>query len=431
MKPANQEAHIHRVFELFKVWDRGDEATRKKILGCFIKQNQNKTGPELEFEFAEGASLMLARISAWLRISFMFCSALPEQLDSINIFLSASCGHQFMTEFIEIGGIFTLVSILRVAQLPSNSKLKAIICLQSISNAGRKYKELICESHGLTAIAEFLAKSTCGEAHENCQQLLLSLFNANPKYQLQLYKTFIALLPCSSPKPQQIAVNSLRLIQPMMDTALPSLVRPLLILLRTLHLEVQYEVINYIKELMAYDVRDAILNGLVGMLDSSRADIALPDVDSMNKNMSTTTPTLTQKSAAAKTIGIIVQVYGEEITEALIPLQVIPKLIEGVCNPSSSECQIHCSLALRYFANVYPELSPLIEDSVGPEVFQILMSTPRTKNLALSANEEYTMDKFNDSILQWNYIARDLSERMENRKIESKESLTENNSQYN
>lgn len=72
MRTANQEAQISRILDLFKEWDKGDEAIRKKILQCFIEQNKNKTGPELEMQFAEGASLMLARISAWFRLSYPF-----------------------------------------------------------------------------------------------------------------------------------------------------------------------------------------------------------------------------------------------------------------------------------------------------------------------------------------------------------------------
>ncbi|XP_014777647.1 armadillo-like helical domain containing protein 1 isoform X3 [Octopus bimaculoides] len=350
MRPANQEAQINRVFDLFKEWDKGDEATRKKILNCFIQQNKNKTGPELEMQFAEGASLMLARISAWLRLSYMFGTALSEQLDSINIFLSASCGHQYMTEFIEIGGIFTLIAVLRLFQLSNNHKTKAMICLQSISNAGRKYKELICESYGLAAIAECLAKSQNSETQESCQQLLLSLFQANPKYQLQLYKTLIALLPCTSPKAQQIAVNSLRLVQPAIKTTLPSLVEPLLTLLKTLHLEVQYE-------------------------------------DPMKSSLSVTTPSHIhiQQAAAAKAIGIVVE-DNEEVAKKLIQLEVIPKLLNGISNPGSAECQRHCSLALQHFAKTFPEQAVKIKDVLGDELYNVLMSSPNIlyQNLCVS-----------------------------------------------
>ncbi|CAI9727091.1 armadillo-like helical domain containing protein 1 [Octopus vulgaris] len=401
MRPAKEEAQINRVFDLFKEWDKGDEATRKKILTCFIQQNKNKTGPELEMQFAEGASLMLARISAWLRLSYLFGTALTEQLESINIFLSASCGHLFMTEFIEIGGIFTLIAILRLSQLSNNHKTNAVICLQSISNAGRKYKELICESYGLAAIAECLAKSQNSETQESCQQLLLSLFHANPKYQLQLYKTLIALLPCTSPKAQQIAVNSLRLVQPVINTTLPTLVEPLLTLLKTLHLEVQYEVTNYIKELIGSKLTNQILTGLINLLCPEATWLAIPDsiTDPMKSSLSVTTPSHIhiQQAASAKTIRIVVE-DNDEVAKKLIDLGVIQKLLNGVGNPGSADCQRHCSLALQYFAKTFPEEAVKIKDVLGDELYNVLMSSPNILYQNLCVSEVETLENIRGNI---------------------------------
>lgn len=66
---------------------------------------------------------------------------------------------------------------------------------------------------GIRAIVECLAKSKCEETQEYCQEILLSLSQGNPKFEQQLYKALIALLPCTSPKAQQIAVSSLRIVQ--------------------------------------------------------------------------------------------------------------------------------------------------------------------------------------------------------------------------
>ena len=53
-----------------------------------------------------------------------------------------------MAEFIEVGGVLTLLEIIGLKQAKECNKLEALKCLQSIANAGRKYKELICESYG-------------------------------------------------------------------------------------------------------------------------------------------------------------------------------------------------------------------------------------------------------------------------------------------
>lgn len=44
-------------------------------------------------------------------------------------------------------------------------------------------------------------------------------------------------------------------------------------LLRSLHLEVQYEACELIKELMEYDVQHSLLNGLVGLLKPTKEEI--------------------------------------------------------------------------------------------------------------------------------------------------------------
>lgn len=67
---AKQQTAISKVMALLQEWDKGSKTTRKKILDDFIAQNQNKTGPELEQEFAQAASLFLTRLTAWLRLTY-------------------------------------------------------------------------------------------------------------------------------------------------------------------------------------------------------------------------------------------------------------------------------------------------------------------------------------------------------------------------
>jgi len=58
------------VTKLLQQWDNGSKSVRSKILQDFIAQNQGKTGPELELEFAHAASLFLTRLTAWLRLTY-------------------------------------------------------------------------------------------------------------------------------------------------------------------------------------------------------------------------------------------------------------------------------------------------------------------------------------------------------------------------
>ena len=60
----------------------------------------------------------------------------------------ASYSHRYLIEFLEVGGVLTLLEILGQNQTKEEDRKEALSLLQIISNAGRKYKELICESHG-------------------------------------------------------------------------------------------------------------------------------------------------------------------------------------------------------------------------------------------------------------------------------------------
>lgn len=66
---------------------------------------------------------------------------------------------------------------------------------------------------GVQCLAELLATSTSAEAQEDAQVLLDSLGRGNPKYQHQVYKGLIAVLPCASPRAQQLALQTLGAMQ--------------------------------------------------------------------------------------------------------------------------------------------------------------------------------------------------------------------------
>ena len=53
-----------------------------------------------------------------------------------------------MAEFLEVGGVLTVLEILGLKQAKEEDKAEALRLLTCVANAGRKYKELICESYG-------------------------------------------------------------------------------------------------------------------------------------------------------------------------------------------------------------------------------------------------------------------------------------------
>lgn len=386
MSSAKQQTAISKVMTLLQEWDKGSKTTRKTMLEDFISQNQNKTGPELEEAFAQAASLFLTRLTAWLRLTYMIGTCLNEQLRAITIFVSASSGHKFMAEFLEVGGVLTLLEIIGLKQAKEEDKSIALKNLHYIANAGRKYKELICESYGIRAIAECLAKSKTEETQDACRNLLLMLAQGNPKFEVQVYKGLIALLPCSSPKAQQMAAQSLRVVQPIVKNANPSIVEPLLNLLKTLHLEVQFEAIELIKELMDYEVGEQLLSGLVALLRPAKEDIIQkPDLleDAEVPKINAPLPVFVQQAAAAKTIGILGR-DSNELAEKLIQLRVVHNLMYAMGNMDYADSQRQSSISLEYLCRTFPIVDDHVHDAMGDNLYDLFMSNPETLYMNLN-----------------------------------------------
>lgn len=66
---------------------------------------------------------------------------------------------------------------------------------------------------GIRAVAECMAKSKSEETQEAARDLLEILAEGNPRFSDQVYKGLIGVLPCNSPKAQQLALQSIRVLQ--------------------------------------------------------------------------------------------------------------------------------------------------------------------------------------------------------------------------
>ncbi|XP_078527870.1 armadillo-like helical domain containing protein 1 isoform X6 [Lissotriton helveticus] len=349
MTTPKEQAAIGRLMSFLQEWDNGNAAVRHRILNNFITMNRGKTGPELEQEFSQGGSLFLARLTTWLRLSYMFGTCLNELLQSIGIFLSATSSNRYLIEFVEVGGILTLLEILGMRQVKEKEKKEAIKLLIILAHTGRKYKELICESYGVRAIAECLAKSKSEELQEDAQVLLESLVHGNCKYQNQVYKGLIALLPCSSPKAQQLALQTLRIVQAIVKTASPCIVDPLLGVLQTMHLEVQYED---------------------------------PEVPPLAESMSA----FIQQAAAAKAIGMLAR-ESVELCEELIQLRVVHHLLFAIGNQHHVESQRQASLTLEFFIRSFPRVGEHVEKAIGAKLYRLLLQNAETFYVYLDAGK--------------------------------------------
>ncbi|XP_019606697.2 armadillo-like helical domain containing protein 1 isoform X1 [Rhinolophus sinicus] len=377
MASMKEQAAISRLLSFLQDWDNAGKVTRSHILKNFIESNRGKTAPELEQEFSQGASLFLVRLTTWLRLTYMTGLCLEKILKSIGIFLSAVSSNRYLIEFLEVGGVLTLLEILGLEKIKEEDKKESIKLLQVIANCGRKYKELICESYGVRSIAEFLAKSKSEETQEEVQVLLDSLVHGNPKYQNQVYKGLIALLPSASPKAQQLSLQTLRTAQSIMGATHPSIVACVLNVLRTMHLEVQYEAIELIKDLVNYDVCTALLKGLVALLippvkETSKLQPKILS-DSTVLQLTAHLPVFLQQAAAAKAIGVLVR-GNNSLAEEMLHLRVVHSLMAAMGNTDHSNSQRQASLTLEYFVQMFPVVEEHVRKSMGEELYKLFRS---------------------------------------------------------
>ncbi|XP_056389122.1 armadillo-like helical domain containing protein 1 [Hyla sarda] len=378
MSSVRDQEAISRLMMFFKEWDNGNKVTRSQILKNFISFNRGRTVPELEQEFSQGGSLFLARLTTWLRLSYMFGTCLGEILQSVWIFLAAAGSGRYKAEFVEVGGILTLLEILGLKQLNEEHKMEALKILQVLARAGRKYKELICESYGVRAVAECLAKSKMEDTQEQAQVLLELLAHGNPKYQTQVYKGLIALLPCASPKAQHLSLQTIRIVQDIVQKPHPAIVEQLLGTLRSVHMEVQYEALQLIRDLMKTEVRPAVLQGLVTLLRPSQKDgvRTKPQIieDPAAPQMSEPLPVFIQQAACAKAIGMLAR-ESAELCEEMIRMRVVHHLLFAMGNTGHTESQRQASLALEYFVSMSPVVEEQVRIAIGEKLFRMLIDS--------------------------------------------------------
>ena len=65
-----------------------------------------------------------------------------------NFNLVFNLRHRFLAEFLEVGGVLTVLEVIGLKQAREEDKAQSLQLLQCVADAGRKYKELICESYG-------------------------------------------------------------------------------------------------------------------------------------------------------------------------------------------------------------------------------------------------------------------------------------------
>ncbi|KAI8910321.1 armadillo-type protein [Gorgonomyces haynaldii] len=371
----------------------GNRTVRERILREFVQTNEKATGPQLEKELNNGASF------------FLLGYDLALQIKAINIFVSASSGSRFLTEFLEVGGVLTILEVLTIPQANEIDRTEALRLLLSICSNGRKYKEFICES--VRQVTECLSKSRSEATQDYARQLL-----GNPKFQTQVFKGLQSLLNSQaiSPNAQQVSAQGLRmlLLQSQNITVNASLIDPVAHLLRSPHLQVQYEGFELIQELTKRPaLQDPIITHLISIMRNIVEDNSEEQAEERHRrNAAPLDPRIThwgmsledqkqkelvmagyvQQAYAAKLIGIMA-VTDDEIAERMIKHQVVSALLNVVANVGHPDSQRYAANTLQYLFSRFSYVSQALKTNMGQNFVDLVDSKPDTYFLELTKEQ--------------------------------------------
>ena len=128
------------------------------------------------------------------------------QLRAITVFLQASAGTDFVTEFAEAGGVSTLLDVLRLDDMLSigtdlsdvrqDDVVQALVALSCVAKAGRAFKEEICECGGVAAIIQCMVAQSSLRPNEQARNLLMCLGEGNPGHLGVVVEGLAACVTC-------------------------------------------------------------------------------------------------------------------------------------------------------------------------------------------------------------------------------------------
>lgn len=127
---------------------------------------------------------------------------------------------------------------------------------------------------------------------------------------------------------------------------------------------------------MKTEVRPALLQGLIKLLRPSRKDgvRAKPQIleDPAAPHISDPLPIFIQQAACARAVGILAR-ESTELCDEMIRLRVVHHLLYVMGNLDHTESQRQASLAMEYFASMFPVVEEQVKIAIGEKLFQMLM----------------------------------------------------------
>ncbi|KAJ1502656.1 hypothetical protein HMI54_008838, partial [Coelomomyces lativittatus] len=377
--------------KLASSWDRGSRTIREKILEEFIRSCKYKTAPQLELELSNGASLFLTRITSWLRLTFLLNYNISLQIEAITIFTSSSGGSQFLSEFIEIGGVLTLIEIITQPQIKERDKATALRALTFICAAGRKYKELICECKGIHATIECLSSCKLEISQDYARHLLQELGAGNPKFLMQVYRALLSLLTSSNSILAQLSAGqALRGILHNVTNIHTSIVDATVAMLKSPHFQLQQEGFEILRALIGRPVlQDVIIASLNETLQIVPEDSEEETNNNKKSNKNKTSKESSDQQAQHHVALYMQQCYAIRLLGMMAALspELVGKIVHAgvvlgtllmISNIKHPESQAYASDFLFFLTQKSASVVELIKEHLGNTFYEFFSSKPDT-----------------------------------------------------
>mmetsp|Transcript_30848 Transcript_30848/g.80724 ORF Transcript_30848/g.80724 Transcript_30848/m.80724 type:complete len:187 (+) Transcript_30848:93-653(+) len=159
----NARAAFHRLghgpHEFLRAWDKGGKSLRFALLARFTELCDGMTEAELEKFFGMGASLVLTRFTAWLRVIFGTGerdSISSQLMKAIGVFVAPTASTRFVVEFVEQGGALTALEFLTLDEGHEQSKTAALEVLLLVAKAGPKFKTVLQKCDATKYVAKYI-----------------------------------------------------------------------------------------------------------------------------------------------------------------------------------------------------------------------------------------------------------------------------------
>ena len=161
-----------------------------------------------------------------------------------------------------MGGVTTVVAVLNGSA--EADRHEAVRLLSAVAEAGRHYKEVICEAEGHAQIERLMGDSRDEQLLEDARDLLVALGRGNPTHASAVHRCVLSLLGSANTVTQRLACAGLRTLlavaaaqkeQPQIVDA--SYAEAAVALLHSFNLQVLYEASQLYQAIVAIDDVDA------------------------------------------------------------------------------------------------------------------------------------------------------------------------------